>query len=52
MNEMEHGKRNPTLKVLQATADLHGLKLSRLIAMAERIHERGAGPGKSAKKTK
>lgn len=52
MNEVEDGKRNPTLKVLQATADLHGLKLSRLIAMAERIHERSAGAAKTAKKTK
>jgi transcriptional regulator with XRE-family HTH domain len=60
MNDMEHGKRNPTLKLLQAIADLHGIKLSRLIAMSERTYERGAktraaksaGGAKSGKNTK
>lgn len=40
MNDIEHGKRNPTFRVLQAIADLHGLKLSRLLALGERKHER------------
>ena len=56
MNEMEHGKRNPTLKLLQAIADLHKIKLSRLIAMGERRHERSsqkkAAAAKSPKKPK
>jgi ribosome-binding protein aMBF1 (putative translation factor) len=39
MNEMEHGKRNPTFKVLKAIADVHKTKLSLIIARAERLHE-------------
>ncbi len=54
MNGIEHGKQNPTLEVLQAIADLHGIKLSRLIAMGERRYERGSQKkttfDKSAKK--
>ena len=38
MSEMEHGKRNPTLNVLQAIADVHKTKLSVIIARAERLH--------------
>jgi len=38
MDEMEHGKRNPTFRLLQAIADIHNLKLSQLIARAERKH--------------
>lgn len=40
MNEIENGKQNPTYKVLQAIADLHGIKLSKLFAMAERKYDR------------
>jgi transcriptional regulator with XRE-family HTH domain len=41
MSDIERGKKNPTMKVIQAIADTHGLKLSKLIAMAERKYERG-----------
>jgi transcriptional regulator with XRE-family HTH domain len=40
MNDMEHGERNPTFRVLQAIAHLHGLKLSQLLALGERKYER------------
>src|SRR5580765_8717795 len=39
MIEVEHGKRNPTFKLLKATADLHKVKLSLIMARAERLHE-------------
>ena len=39
MYEIEAGKQNPTYKVLQAIADLHGIKLSKLFAMAEKKYE-------------
>lgn len=39
MNEMENGKRNPTFKLLKAIADFHKIKLSLIIARAERKHE-------------
>ncbi|MBZ5507374.1 MAG: helix-turn-helix domain-containing protein [Acidobacteriia bacterium] len=39
MSEMEHGKRNPTFKVLKAIADVHKIKLSVIMARAERKHE-------------
>ena len=39
MNGIEHGKQNPTFKVLKAIADLHGLKLSQLVARTELLHE-------------
>jgi ribosome-binding protein aMBF1 (putative translation factor) len=39
LNEMEHGKRNPTFKVLKAIADVHKVKLSQLFARAERKRE-------------
>ncbi|HSM87288.1 MAG TPA: helix-turn-helix transcriptional regulator [Candidatus Limnocylindrales bacterium] len=42
MNDIEHGKQNPTFGVLRAIADVHGIKLSRLIAMGERRYERHA----------
>lgn len=42
MNNIEHGKQNPTFGVLRAIADFHGIKLSRLIAMGERRYERGS----------
>jgi transcriptional regulator with XRE-family HTH domain len=40
MSEMEHGKRNPTFKVLKAIADVHKTRLSVIMARAERLHER------------
>ncbi len=49
MNDMEHGKRNPTLKVLQAIADVHHIKLSKLFALAERKYERSQAKKKGAK---
>jgi len=39
MSDMELGKRNPTFRMLQAIAHLHGLKLSQLLALGERKHE-------------
>ncbi len=41
MNEIENGKQNPTLKVLQAIADLHKVPLSRMLARAERKYAKG-----------
>jgi transcriptional regulator with XRE-family HTH domain len=41
MNGIEHGKQNPTLKFIQAIADVHGIKMSKLFALAERKYERG-----------
>jgi len=41
MNGIEHGIQNPTLKVLQAIADAHHIKLSKLFTLAERKYERG-----------
>jgi len=40
MNGIEHGKQNPTLKVLQAIADVHHIKMSKLFAMTEKKYER------------
>jgi transcriptional regulator with XRE-family HTH domain len=40
MNEIEHGKQNPTLKTLRAIADVHKIKLSKMFALAERKHAR------------
>jgi transcriptional regulator with XRE-family HTH domain len=40
MHDVETGKANPTIGVLQAVADFHGMKLSRLIAMAEAKYAR------------
>jgi transcriptional regulator with XRE-family HTH domain len=40
MNGIEHGKHNPTLKILQAIADVHHIKMSRLFALAESKHSR------------
>jgi transcriptional regulator with XRE-family HTH domain len=36
MYEIERGQQNPTYRVLQAIADLHGIKLSKLFALAEK----------------
>ena len=41
MNGIEHGNQNPTLKVIQAIADVHHIKMSKLFAMAEKKHEQG-----------
>jgi DNA-binding XRE family transcriptional regulator len=40
MNGIEHGIHNPTLRVIQAIADVHQIKLSRLFSLAERKFER------------
>jgi transcriptional regulator with XRE-family HTH domain len=40
MNEIENGKQNPTLKLLQAIADYHHIKLSRMLALAEQKYQR------------
>src|SRR5882724_5948589 len=39
MSGIEHGAQNPTFEVLKAIADLHKIRLSLLIARAERKHE-------------
>ncbi len=39
MNGIEHGRQNPALEILQAIADFHKVKLSLIIARAERKHE-------------
>jgi transcriptional regulator with XRE-family HTH domain len=44
MYEIERGQQNPTYKVLQAIADLHGIKLSKLFSMAEKKYERSRRP--------
>ncbi|HEX3584611.1 MAG TPA: helix-turn-helix transcriptional regulator [Candidatus Angelobacter sp.] len=41
MSDIERGKKNPSIKIVQAIADVHGIKLSKLFAMAERKYERG-----------
>lgn len=41
MNEIENGKQNPTYKVLQAIADVHKIRLSKLIWMAEEKYRKG-----------
>src|SRR5260370_19057424 len=40
MNQIEHGKKNPTLKLLQAIADFHHIRLSRMLALAEQKYKR------------
>lgn len=40
MNEVETGKQNPTLRLLQAIADFHKIRLSRLISLAEKKYAR------------
>lgn len=40
MYEIEEGKQNPTFRVLQAIADLHKMRLSKLIWMAEEKYNR------------
>ena len=41
MSDIERGKQNPTMKIVQAIADVHDIRLSKLIAMAEKKYERG-----------
>ncbi|HEY1525597.1 MAG TPA: helix-turn-helix transcriptional regulator [Candidatus Angelobacter sp.] len=41
MSDIERGKKNPSLKIIQAIADVHEIKLSKLFALAERKYERG-----------
>ncbi len=48
MNGIERGKHNPTLKVLQAIADTHHIKLSKLFALAEQKYERHSRKKKAA----
>jgi DNA-binding XRE family transcriptional regulator len=40
MSDIERGKKNPTMKILQAIADVHDIRLSKLIAMAEKKYEK------------
>ena len=40
MYEIETGKQNPTYRVLQAIADLHKIRLSKLLWMAEEKYKR------------
>jgi transcriptional regulator with XRE-family HTH domain len=40
MSDIERGRKNPSMKVIQAIADVHNIKLSKLIAMAEKKYER------------
>jgi transcriptional regulator with XRE-family HTH domain len=40
LHDVETGKANPTIDILQALADYHKVKLSRLIGMAEAKYEK------------
>ena len=40
MSDIERGKQNPTIKLVQATADVHSIKLSKLFALAEKKYEK------------
>ena len=40
MSDIERGKQNPSFKLLQAIADVHHVKLSKLFLLAERKYER------------
>jgi transcriptional regulator with XRE-family HTH domain len=40
LHRVETGKTNPTFRLLKAIADFHKIKLSRLIALAEKTYER------------
>lgn len=44
MYEIEGGKQNPTYRVLQAIADLHKIRLSKLLWMAEEKYRRHRRP--------
>jgi transcriptional regulator with XRE-family HTH domain len=41
LSDIERGKKNPTIKVVQAIADAHNIQLSKMFALAERKYERG-----------
>lgn len=41
MSDIERGQKNPSLRIVQAIADFHGIKLSKLFALAEKKYERG-----------
>ena len=41
MSDIERGRKNPSMKIIQAIADVHEIKLSKLFAMAEKKYERG-----------
>jgi len=40
MSDIERGRKNPSMKIIQAIADVHHIKLSKLFAMAEKKYER------------
>jgi transcriptional regulator with XRE-family HTH domain len=40
MSDIERGRKNPSMKIIQAIADVHNVKLSKMIAMAEKKYER------------
>ncbi|HET9165663.1 MAG TPA: helix-turn-helix transcriptional regulator [Candidatus Angelobacter sp.] len=40
MSDIERGRKNPSMKIIQAIADVHEIKLSKLFAMAEKMYER------------
>jgi transcriptional regulator with XRE-family HTH domain len=41
MSDIERGKKNPTIKIVQAIADVHEIQLSKLFSLAEKKYERG-----------
>ena len=40
MSDIERGRKNPSMKIIQAIADVHHVKLSKLFALAEKKYER------------
>lgn len=47
MYEIERGQQNPTFRVLQAIADLHKIRLSKMLWMAEEKYRRRRRPRKA-----
>jgi len=47
MSDIERGKQNPTMKIVQAIADVHDIRLSKLIALAEKKYEQGRRPSRT-----
>jgi hypothetical protein len=41
MSDIERGKKNPSLRIVQAIADVHEIQLSKLLFLAENKYERG-----------
>ena len=41
MSDIERGKKNPSLRIVQAIADVHEIQLSKLLFLAEKKYERG-----------